>query len=1120
MNLNLRPRPNHVMTDALEFQLLSVEVCDDPVKTFDTNMATGMVLDVFYPAVEETPPNVYPKCTVCVFGVTATGASVAVRVAGFRPHFYVEITSVVTAAVLNRFVREVTSAMRLDKHDVRLTYEYRKRVYGWVPKPGDVSSVREFQFARLSFTNTVMMRRVANRLTYKSTNGLRLLDEDPAVSELRVAASEKFMAARGLKPCGWVRMEGGQYREAPRDRRVSVSQIEVGCMFGAMRPVKRDVIPPLVIAAMDIEVQSSDFRSMPHAGNEGDSVTYIGTTFWVYGDTEPRARVMQVHGTCDKLSDPTIHVMTYKSEYELLVGWRDLIAVHTNPDMMVSYNATGFDFPYMQARVTRAMHASRMELSRFHNMGRLIMHAEPLCERELTSAAKGQNIIAWFPQSGRVQMDLYMYVKDSQKLSSYKLDDVCAAFLGDTGKVVLDSPGWVAGLLPCARTTLVGLVSGTQQQDVSVLMDEAARACPSTGDYTACHRALQSAMDIVSGALQGVDAASSEKARCVLDAHVQPALDASSDNNYRRLFRMHVSGPGPRAAIVQYCQVDCDLVVRLVDRLNVVANQVQMSQVCNTLLNDVCNRGQQIKTFNLIAREAHTRGYVMNQRPTGWDPEAEYEGATVLEPTVGYYTTPVATLDFASLYPSLMRGFNLCFSSLVLDDEYRNLPGVKYGRYPIAGKTWVFQESTPGLLPDILSNLLDARRAKKREMRTYAKGSMQHRLCDGAQLALKVSCNSVYGFCGVINNGMFPCLPVAVATTFNGREAIAKTKAFVESKYSATVVYGDTDSVMLTFPGVDTVHAAFELGIRVAAETSAIFPDTVVLEFEKVFYPYLLMKRKTYSGLKYEDDPDAPPVLDVKGLAVVRRDNCALVRSVMKQVLNLIMRDNNPAEACEVVRRAVDDLVGDRVSLDQLQITSSLKSEESYKNPSQPQLTVVRNMRERRAFDVPRPGDRVPYVITHDPRKPRVSDRAEHPKYMAEHPEVRVDTEYYIVNQLRKRLEGILELLRVGGVDAIFKDGLDRVAARGIDVAVMQQFLAPGQTPHTPITRAVPRIKPVRMTRKAVDGSVNHGALDAMVRTREDAPPVTDAPPAKKPREKQDAVDQRTTSLASFFHKT
>ena len=46
-----------------------------------------------------------------------------------------------------------------------------------------------------------------------------------------------------------------------------------------------------------------------------------------------------------------------------------------------------------------------------------------------------------------------------------------------------------------------------------------------------------------------------------------------------------------------------------------------------------------------------------------------YEGATVLDAKQGYYTTPVATLDFASLYPSIMMAHNLCYSTMLPSDR-------------------------------------------------------------------------------------------------------------------------------------------------------------------------------------------------------------------------------------------------------------------------------------------------------------------------------------------------------------------------------------------------------------------------------------------------------------------
>jgi hypothetical protein len=61
------------------------------------------------------------------------------------------------------------------------------------------------------------------------------------------------------------------------------------------------------------------------------------------------------------------------------------------------------------------------------------------------------------------------------------------------------------------------------------------------------------------------------------------------------------------------------------------------------------------------------------------------------------------------------------------------------------------------------------------------------------------------------------------------------------------VVYGDTDSVMVNF-GPPTVAEAMPLAQKAAAEVSAIFPDPIKLEFEKVYFPYLLMNKKRYAG--------------------------------------------------------------------------------------------------------------------------------------------------------------------------------------------------------------------------------------------------------------------------------
>ena len=105
----------------------------------------------------------------------------------------------------------------------------------------------------------------------------------------------------------------------------------------------------------------------------------------------------------------------------------------------------------------------------------------------------------------------------------------------------------------------------------------------------------------------------------------------------------------------------------------------------------------------------------------------------------------------------------------------------------------------------------------------------------------------MYGFTGAAV-GQLPCVPIASSVTSYGRYLLEKTKEFVEEKYTkangyeydAEVVYGDTDSVMVKF-GTKTVAETFPLALEAADKCSEIFPNPIQLEFEKVYYPYLLM---------------------------------------------------------------------------------------------------------------------------------------------------------------------------------------------------------------------------------------------------------------------------------------
>ena len=128
----------------------------------------------------------------------------------------------------------------------------------------------------------------------------------------------------------------------------------------------------------------------------------------------------------------------------------------------------------------------------------------------------------------------------------------------------------------------------------------------------------------------------------------------------------------------------------------------------------------------------------------------------------------------------------------------------------------------------------------------------------GRQLALKVSANSVYGFTGA-TVGRLPCLEISASVTSFGRNMIEATRQEVHDTYTiangyshdAEVIYGDTDSVMIKFgmPGTE-MKEVMDIATQAADHiTSKLFIPPIKLEFEKVYFPYLLINKKRYAGL-------------------------------------------------------------------------------------------------------------------------------------------------------------------------------------------------------------------------------------------------------------------------------
>jgi DNA polymerase delta subunit 1 len=508
--------------------------------------------------------------------------------------------------------------------------------------------------------------------------------------------------------------------------------------------------------------------------------------------------------------------------------------------------------------------------------------------------------------------------------------------------------------------------------------------------------------------------------------------DQKIDMSPKEMFaRFREEDPVKLREVAEYCIKDTILPHALMDKLCNFLNLVEMAKATWVPINYLSERGQQIKVFSQVAREARELGYMIPTIRWGSVSEA-YEGATVLEAQTGAYYAPITGLDFASLYPSIMMAHNLCYSTLVMDPRYDNLPGVTYESFTIGDRTHKFAQEVPSLLPGILDRLKQYRKKAKKDMATST--GMMKNVYNGKQLAYKVSMNSIYGFTGA-SKGMLPCVAIAATVTCKGRSMIEETKNYVEKNYPGSVVrYGDTDSVMVEFnveglTGHDAIVKSWEMGEKAAAECTKLFKQPNDLELEKVYYPYFLYSKKRYAAKMWVQNKKGEIVfdsIDIKGLQVVRRDNTPYVRECCKEVLDIILESNNPGSAKECARRRAVELLDGQVPMEKLILSQKLA--DSYKSKNLAHVNVRDKIKRREPGSEPQSGDRVPYVLIMADSEKQY-EKAEDPTWVKKK-NLRLDYQYYFSNKFVTPVCDLLEPLVENPKEAIFGDLLRKQTKR------------------------------------------------------------------------------------------
>lgn len=794
---------------------------------------------------------------------------------------------------------------------------------------------------------------------------------------------------------------------------------------------------------------------------QGDMVTFIGSTFVKYGTAKPYLNHCIVLGGCAPV--PGVVIESYDTEREVLLAWKELMH-RENPDILTGYNIFGFDESFMFHRAVETECIEEfLDLTRnTASLAGKCVDGEWEIEEKAVFLASGEYNLRYFNMEGRLQIDMYTLFRRDYTLDSYKLDSVSAYFIGDKVTQIDYVDGMDAKMTRIFSKNLRGL-----EENNYVVFEEISH---SSDLYKNGQKFKVMEVHKDHFLLRGSVSPN------IKTKTVKWCL-AKDDVDHHAIFKLAKGSNEDRAIIAAYCVQDCNLVHHLMQKVDVLTGFIEMASICSVPIDFLIFRGQGIKLTSYMAKMCRERGTLM---PVLESKEYDdgYEGAIVLDPKCDIYSeTPIPVGDFSSLYPSCMISETTSHDTKVWTEEYDldgklrkprektqerydNLQGVAY--VDVEYDTYKYVRKTPkgkaekvktgirrcrwaqiegAILTSILKELLKARKATKKRMETEPDEFMRN-VFDKRQLAYKVTANSLYGQCGARTSTFYE-KDVAACCTAVGRKLLIYAKTMIEEVYhervcatangdllvTAEYIYGDTDSVFFKFDlrkdgkqliGRDALAPSIELAKEACKLVSQFLKGPHDLVYEKTMWPLVLLSKKRYVGMLYEEATDVPKRKSM-GIVLKRRDNAPIVKDVYGGLIDILMRERDLSKALRFVQDSLAELSRGEVPLEKLIITKALRS--GYKNPGQIAHCVLANRIGRRDYGKkPRPGDRVQYVFVQMPNSKKLlqGEKIETPEYIREQ-KLKPDYAHYVSNQIMTPVQQVFALVleELPGFDAV-----------------------------------------------------------------------------------------------------
>jgi DNA polymerase-2 len=425
--------------------------------------------------------------------------------------------------------------------------------------------------------------------------------------------------------------------------------------------------------------------------------------------------------------------------------------------------------------------------------------------------------------------------------------------------------------------------------------------------------------------------------------------------------------------LVDYNLLDSKLVIEILDKSTAFNLTIKRSLLTGMPLDRV--RASIASLDSLYLNHLRKKGFVAST--SVYSERDPAKGGFVMDSKPGIYDY-VIVCDFKSLYPSIMRTFNIDPLNFVPDCKGENLVKVPSG---------ACFRNNEGVLPSLLESLWEQRDKAKKENNKPA------------SFAIKILMNSFYG---VLSNPncRFYSKTLANSITLTGQHLIKKTAKMVEEK-GYEVIYGDTDSIFVNL-GVDNYKEAEKIGNQISKEINEFFkkhlteeynrPNYLELEFEKTYKRFLMPRsrgsekgtKKRYVGLL--ENKDGEGELDFVGVEFVRSDWTQLAKDFQKELLDRVFHKK---EVTSFVKKTVDDVKAGKVDEKLVYRKQLRKDLDEYTKTTPPHVKAARLLDKLDTYVID-------YLITLDGPQPLEKVTSS------------IDYDHYIDKQLRPIADSIL----------------------------------------------------------------------------------------------------------------